>query len=69
MVVTTLIVLVAAAGTVGAAQRGIPRAQVALAWLAHKSSVTAPIGGASKPHHLDAAVAALSVALSEEEIA
>src|SRR3954462_15887757 len=33
-----------------AAQRGIPRAQVALAWLAHKPNVTAPIIGASKPH-------------------
>ena len=52
-----------------AAQRGIPRAQVALAWLAHKPNVTAPIVGASKPHHLDDAVAALSVALSEQEIA
>jgi 1-deoxyxylulose-5-phosphate synthase len=51
-----------------AAQRGIPRAQVALAWLAHKPSVTAPIVGASKPQHLDDAVAALSVALSEQEI-
>jgi aryl-alcohol dehydrogenase-like predicted oxidoreductase len=51
-----------------AAQRGIPHAQVALAWLAHKPNVTAPIVGASKPHHLDDAVAALSVALSKEEI-
>ena len=51
-----------------AAQRGIPRAQVALAWLAHKSGVTAPIVGASKPQHLDDAAAALSVALSEQEI-
>ena len=51
-----------------AAQRGLPRAQVALAWLARKPSVTAPIVGASKPHHLDDAVAALSVALSEQEI-
>jgi aryl-alcohol dehydrogenase-like predicted oxidoreductase len=51
-----------------AAQRGLPRAQVALAWLAHKPHVTAPIVGASKPHHLDDAVAALSVALSEHEI-
>jgi 1-deoxyxylulose-5-phosphate synthase len=51
-----------------AGQRGIPRAQVALSWLAQKPSVTAPIVGASKPHHLDDAVAALSVALSEQEI-
>jgi aryl-alcohol dehydrogenase-like predicted oxidoreductase len=51
-----------------AEQRGIPRAQVALAWLAQKPNVTAPIVGASKPHHLDDAVAALSVALSEQEL-
>jgi aryl-alcohol dehydrogenase-like predicted oxidoreductase len=51
-----------------AAQRSIPRAQVALAWLAHKPDVTAPIVGASKPQHLDDAVAALAVALSEQEI-
>ena len=51
-----------------AAQRGIPRAQVALAWVARKPGITAPIVGASKPHHLDDAVAALSVELSEQEI-
>lgn len=51
-----------------AEQRGIPRAQVALAWLAHKPNVTAPIVGASKPQHLDDAVAALSVTLSAQEI-
>jgi aryl-alcohol dehydrogenase-like predicted oxidoreductase len=48
--------------------RGIPRAQVALAWLLHKPAVTAPIIGASKPHHLDDAIAALSVKLSPEEM-
>jgi aryl-alcohol dehydrogenase-like predicted oxidoreductase len=52
-----------------AASRGIPRAQVALAWLLQKEPVTAPIVGATKPHHLDDAVAALSVKLSAEEIA
>ena len=51
-----------------AAQRGIPRAQVALAWVAQKPGVSAPIVGASKPHHLDDAAAALSVALSDEEV-
>jgi aryl-alcohol dehydrogenase-like predicted oxidoreductase len=51
-----------------AEQRGIPRAQVALAWVAQKPGITAPIVGASKPHHLDDAVAALSVVLSEQEI-
>lgn len=49
--------------------RGVPRAQVALAWVAQKSEVTAPIIGASKPHHLDDAVAALELRLSESEIA
>ncbi|GLS46900.1 aldo/keto reductase [Methylobacterium brachythecii] len=51
-----------------AAQRGIPRAQVALAWVLSKPVVTAPIIGASKPHHLDDAVAALDVELTTEEI-
>jgi aryl-alcohol dehydrogenase-like predicted oxidoreductase len=49
--------------------RGVPRAQVALGWLLAKPTVTAPIIGASKPHHLTDAVAALSLKLSPEEIA
>jgi aryl-alcohol dehydrogenase-like predicted oxidoreductase len=49
--------------------RGVPRAQVALGWLLAKPVVTAPIIGASKPHHLEDAVAALSLQLSEDEIA
>ena len=49
--------------------RGVPRAQVALAWLAQKPFVTAPIVGASKPRHLDDAIAALSLNLTPEEIA
>lgn len=52
-----------------AANRGIPRAQVALAWVLQKEPVTAPIVGATKPHHLEDAVAALSVKLDENEIA
>ncbi|MFD2331294.1 aldo/keto reductase [Cohnella sp. GCM10020058] len=52
-----------------AAARGVPRAQVALAWVAQKSVVTAPIVGATKPHHLEDAVAALSLTLTAEEIA
>ncbi len=58
-------------GRVGevAKARGVPRAQVALAWLLQKNGVTAPIVGASKPRHLDDAVAALSLRLSAEEIA
>ena len=47
--------------------RGLPRAQIALAWLLNKPGVTAPIIGATKPHHLEDAVAALSIALSPEE--
>jgi aryl-alcohol dehydrogenase-like predicted oxidoreductase len=52
-----------------AVQRGVPPAQVALAWIAQKPFVTAPIVGASKSHHLDDAVAALSLNLTTEEIA
>lgn len=48
--------------------KGVPRAQVALAWLLHKPAITAPIIGASKPDHLEDAVGALSVTLSDEEI-
>jgi aryl-alcohol dehydrogenase-like predicted oxidoreductase len=52
-----------------ARERGVPRAQVALAWVLAKPEVTAPIVGASKPGHLDDAIAALEVTLSKEEIA
>ncbi len=52
-----------------AAARGVPRAQIALAWMLHKPAVTAPIIGATKPHHLEDAVAALSITLTPEEIA
>lgn len=45
---------------------GLPRAQVALAWMLHKPVVTAPIVGPTKPHHLTDAVAALDIALSAE---
>src|SRR5262249_49346526 len=51
-----------------AAGRGVPRAQVALAWVLQKKGVTAPIVGASKPEHLTDAVAALSLKLSDDEI-
>ncbi|HYI97344.1 MAG TPA: aldo/keto reductase [Bryobacteraceae bacterium] len=51
-----------------AQKRGVPRAQIALAWVAQKPFVTAPIVGASKPHHLDDAVAAISLKLTEDEI-
>jgi aryl-alcohol dehydrogenase-like predicted oxidoreductase len=52
-----------------AEDRGIPMAQVALAWMYSKSVVTAPIVGATKMHHLDDAVAAIDVQLTAEEIA
>lgn len=49
--------------------RGVPAAQVALAWLSQKREITSPIIGASKPHHIEDAVAALSLGLTAEEIA
>lgn len=49
--------------------RDLPMAQVALAWVLAKPGVSAPIVGASRPHHLDDAIAALNVTLSEDEIA
>jgi aryl-alcohol dehydrogenase-like predicted oxidoreductase len=51
-----------------AAERGISTAQVSLAWLLHKPGVTAPIVGATKLQHLDDALAAEQVSLSESEI-
>jgi aryl-alcohol dehydrogenase-like predicted oxidoreductase len=49
--------------------RGIPRAQVALAWVAQHAGVTAPIIGASKLSHIDDAIQALDVKLTDGEIA
>jgi aryl-alcohol dehydrogenase-like predicted oxidoreductase len=51
-----------------AATRGIPMAQVALAWVLHNPVVAAPIVGATKRHHLPDAVAALDVPLSDDEV-
>jgi aryl-alcohol dehydrogenase-like predicted oxidoreductase len=48
--------------------RGVPNMQIALAWVLAKPGITAPIIGASKPHHLDDAIGALSVKLTDEEI-
>ncbi len=48
--------------------RGVPASQIALAWMLAKPVITAPIIGASKPGHLEDAVGALSVKLSDEEI-
>ncbi|WP_285114327.1 aldo/keto reductase [Leifsonia sp. fls2-241-R2A-40a] len=51
-----------------ASERGVPMAQVALAWVASRHAVTAPIVGATKPHHIDDAVAALDLALTDDEV-
>jgi aryl-alcohol dehydrogenase-like predicted oxidoreductase len=51
-----------------ARRRGVKPVQIALAWILHRPGVTAPIMGASKPHHLDDAVAALSLSMSPEEM-
>ncbi|AKJ43323.1 aldo/keto reductase [Pragia fontium] len=51
-----------------AAGRGVPPAQVALAWVNSRPGITSSIIGASKPHHLDDAVASLSLTLSDEEV-
>jgi 1-deoxyxylulose-5-phosphate synthase len=51
-----------------AADRQVPRAQVALAWVASQPGITAPIIGATKPHHIDDAVAALDIELTEAEL-
>jgi len=52
-----------------AGERGVSRAQVALAWVRQQSAVTAPIVGATSQKHLDDAVASLDVELSESELA
>ena len=51
-----------------AAERGVPMAQVALAWVLAQPGVTAPIVGATREHHLVDAVAALDVDLTEDEM-
>ncbi|HET7244849.1 MAG TPA: aldo/keto reductase [Streptosporangiaceae bacterium] len=51
-----------------AAERGVPPAQVALAWLLHRPGVTAPIVGTTKASHVDDALAAVKLDLTEEEI-
>jgi aryl-alcohol dehydrogenase-like predicted oxidoreductase len=51
-----------------AVARGLPMAQVTLAWMLSKPVITAPIIGATRPHHLDDAVASLSVQLTTDEI-
>ena len=60
--------VVDAVGAVAEA-RGLPRAQVALAWMLTKPGITAPIIGATRMAHLEDAVAAVDVTLSHEEVA
>jgi 1-deoxyxylulose-5-phosphate synthase len=50
-----------------AAEKGAPNMQLALAWVLRNPVVTAPIIGATKAHHLDDAIAALSISLTDEE--
>jgi aryl-alcohol dehydrogenase (NADP+) len=52
-----------------AEQRGVPRAQIALAWVLRNPVVTAPLVGATKSHHLDDAVAATAISLTDDEAA
>lgn len=59
--------MVEAVGRV-AQERDVPRAQIALAWVLSKSEITAPIIGATKLQHLDDAVAALSISLTDADI-
>jgi aryl-alcohol dehydrogenase-like predicted oxidoreductase len=52
-----------------ARERGVSMAQIAMAWLLRQPGVTSPIVGATKPHHLDDAIAAVSLKLTDEEAA
>jgi aryl-alcohol dehydrogenase-like predicted oxidoreductase len=52
-----------------AAARGLPPARIALAWMLGKAAVTAPIIGATKPQHLDDALAAVDLHLTDAEVA
>jgi aryl-alcohol dehydrogenase-like predicted oxidoreductase len=51
-----------------ATARGVPSAQIALAWLLHKPGVAAPIFGATKPQHVEDALEAEPLTLSDEEV-
>jgi aryl-alcohol dehydrogenase-like predicted oxidoreductase len=50
-----------------ARERGVPMAQIAMAWLLRQPGVTSPIVGATKPHHLEDAIAAEALQLTDEE--
>ncbi len=60
--------VIAVVGEIAAA-RGVPMGQVALAWMLSKANITSPIVGATKPNHLEDAAAALSIKMTEAEIA
>jgi aryl-alcohol dehydrogenase-like predicted oxidoreductase len=51
-----------------AEQRGVPRAQLAMAWVLRNPVITAPLVGVTKPQHIDDAVAALDLLLSDDEV-
>lgn len=51
-----------------AAERGVPPAQIALAWLLHRPGVTAPIVGATQAGHVEDALAAVKLELTGEEM-
>ncbi|MEZ3160574.1 aldo/keto reductase [Microbacterium sp. BWT-B31] len=59
--------IVEAVGAI-AAERGVSRAQVGLAWMLSKPAVSAPIVGATKPHHLEDAIAAVDLELTADEV-
>jgi len=52
-----------------ARERGVPPAQIAMAWVLRHPAVASPIVGATQPHHLEDAVAALAVSLNDDEVA
>jgi aryl-alcohol dehydrogenase-like predicted oxidoreductase len=52
-----------------AASRGVPMAQIGMAWVLKNPVVSAPIVGSTKPHHLTDAVAALDIELTDDEVA
>jgi aryl-alcohol dehydrogenase-like predicted oxidoreductase len=60
-------VIVEAVASIAAA-RGVSRAQIALAWLLRNPVISAPIVGARKPAHLDDAIAALDIELTDDEV-
>ena len=51
-----------------ARERGVSNMQVALAWVLKNPTITSPIIGTSKPHHLDDAIAGLSLKLTDDEV-